>query len=206
MAATRFPRRSQPTVIERADGTLLALMRPLADKKQLALIEEYGGISGLGGEMSAPHFASAWAHANNTPFQWGKQMASHLGGARDPMVVAWPSRISPDAVVRDQFTHVIDIGPTVLQAAGIPEPKSVDGIEQEPMDGTSFLYSFDDAKAPDQHTSQYFEMFGSRAMYEDGWWACTRLDKAPWDFSPQTIKRFAPGTYDPANDVWELYY
>jgi len=173
---------------------------------QLALIEEYGGMAGLGGEMSAPHFASAWAHANNTPFQWGKQMASHLGGARDPMVVAWPSHISPDTVVRDQFTHVIDIGPTVLQAVGIPEPTSVDGIEQEPMDGTSFLYTFDDGKAPDQHTSQYFEMFGSRAMYKDGWWACTRLDKAPWDFSPATIKRFAPGVYDPANDVWELYY
>jgi hypothetical protein len=94
----------------------------------------------------------------------------------------------------------------VLQAVGIPEPTSVDGIDQEPMDSTSFLYSFDDAKAPDQHTSQYFEMFGSRAMYKDGWWACTRLDKAPWDFSPETIKRFSPGVYDPANDVWELYY
>jgi arylsulfatase len=173
---------------------------------QLALIEEYGGMPGLGGEASAPHFASAWAHANNTPFQWGKQMASHLGGARNPMVVAWPSRISPDTAVRDQFTHVIDIGPTVLQAVGIPEPKSVDGIEQEPMDGTSFLYSFDEAKAADQHTVQYFEMFGSRAMYKDGWWACTRLDKKPWDFSPETIARFAPGVYDPANDVWELYY
>lgn len=126
---------------------------------QLALIEEDGGMPGLGGEASAPHFASAWAHANNTPFQWGKQMASHLGGARNPMVVACPSRISPDTAVRDQFTHVIDIGPTVLQGVGIPEPKSIDGIEQEPMDGTSFLYSFDDAKAADQHTVQYFEMF-----------------------------------------------
>ena len=173
---------------------------------QLALIEQYGGIEALGGDHTAPHFASAWAHANNTPFQWGKQMASHLGGARDPMVVAWPHRIRPDTQVRDQFTHCIDIAPTVLAAIGLPEPTTVDGIDQEPMDGTSFLPTFDAADAADQHTVQYFEMFGSRAIYQDGWWACTRLDKAPWDFSPETLKRFAPGVYDPANDVWELYY
>ena len=107
-------------------------------ERQLELIEQYGGIEALGDEHSAPHFASAWAHANNTPFQWGKQMASHLGGARDPMVVAWPTRIRPDSQVRSQFTHCIDIAPTVLEAIGLPEPTSVDGIEQEPMDGTSF--------------------------------------------------------------------
>jgi hypothetical protein len=105
---------------------------------QLALIEEYGGMAGLGGEMSAPHFASAWAHANNTPFQWGKQMASHLGGTRDPMVISWPARIPADATVRSQFTHCIDVVPTVLEVAGIPQPTMVDGIAQEPMDGTSF--------------------------------------------------------------------
>ncbi|POY12135.1 arylsulfatase, partial [Mycobacterium kansasii] len=173
---------------------------------QLQLIEQYGGIEALGDEHTAPHFASAWAHANNTPFQWGKQMASHLGGARDPMVVAWPGRITPDKRIRDQFTHCIDITPTVLEAVGLPEPTSVDGIDQEPMDGTSFLHTFDDAAADERHRVQYFEMFGSRAIYQDGWWACTRLDKAPWDFSPQTLQRFAPGSYDPDNDVWELYY
>jgi arylsulfatase len=103
--------------------------------------------------------------------------------------------------VREQFTHCIDIGPTVLAAIGLPEPTTVDGIEQEPMDGTSFLPTFDDAAAPEQHTVQYFEMFGSRAIYQDGWWACTRLDKDPWDFSPETIKRFAPGVYDPSADT-----
>ncbi len=174
--------------------------------QQLALIEQYGGIEALGGDHTAPHFASAWAHANNTPFQWGKQMASHLGGTRDPMVVAWPSRIRPDAAIRNQFTHCIDIVPTVLEAVGLPAPVSVDGIDQEPLDGTSFLHTFDDAAAEERHTVQYFEMFGSRAIYKDGWWACTRLDKAPWDFSPDTLKRFAPGSWDPDDDVWELYY
>jgi arylsulfatase A-like enzyme/uncharacterized membrane protein len=179
----------------------------LDPEHQLQLIDEYGGIEALGGEHTAPHFASAWAHANNTPFQWGKQMASHLGGDRDPMVVAWPGRIPADGSIRSQFTHCIDIAPTVLEALGLPEPTRVDGIEQEPMDGTSFVYTFDAPDADERHTVQYFEMFGSRAIYKDGWWACTRLDKAPWDFSPDTLKRFAPGVYDPeTQDVWELYY
>ena len=141
-------------------------------EQQLKLIERYGGIEAIGGEHTAPHFAAAWAHANNTPFQWGKQMASHLGGTRDPMVVAWPSRIKPDGAVRSQFTHCIDIGPTVLEVAGIPEPTMVDGIAQEPMDGTSFAYTFDHADAPEQHES-YLKM---RALLEadpewtDGEW------------------------------------
>ncbi len=175
-------------------------------EQQLELIERYGGIEALGNEHTAPHFASAWAHANNTPFQWGKQMASHLGGARDPMVVAWPARIHPDARVRSQFTHCIDVLPTVLEAIGLPQPTHVDGIEQEAVDGTSFLHTFDNAEAEERHTVQYFEMIGSRALYKDGWWACARLDKAPWDFSPQTLQRFGAGQYNPDDDVWELYY
>ncbi len=174
---------------------------------QLALIEKYGGIEELGGEYTAPHFAAAWAHANNTPFQWGKQMASHLGGTRDPMVIALPNRIKHDSKIRHQFTHCIDVVPTILEVVGIPEPKVVDGIEQEPMDGTSFAYTFDEPQAADRHTVQYFEMYGSRAIYKDGWWACARLDKLPWDFSPATLARFAPGSgYDPDQDPWELYY
>ena len=174
--------------------------------QQLQLIEQYGGIDALGGDHTAPHFAAAWAHAGNTPFQWGKQMASHLGGTRNPMVVAWPGRIKAGRDVRTQFTHCIDIAPTVLEAVGLPEPKTVDGIGQEPMDGTSFLHTFGDAHAKERHTVQYFEIFGARAFYKDGWWACTRLDKAPWDFSPETLRRFAPGVYDPEQDVWELYH
>jgi len=108
--------------------------------------------------------------------------------------------------VRSQFTHCIDIGPTILEAAGIPEPKVVDGIAQKPMEGTSFVYSFDDAAAAERHTVQYFEIYGNRAIYKDGWWAACKLDRIPWDASPGSIARFAPGTYDPEQDRWELYY
>jgi len=176
--------------------------------QQTELINQYGGIDALGGIHTAPHFAAAWAHATNAPFQWGKQTASHLGGTRDPMVVAWPARIEPSSEMRSQFTHVIDIGPTVLEAAGIPEAKVVDGISQEPMDGTSFLFTFDDAAAPERHTTQYFEMFGSRGMYQDGWWAASRPDRIPWDVSPKTLAQFGPeADWDPDRDVgWELYY
>ncbi len=176
-------------------------------QQQLELIEQYGGIDALGSEHTAPHFAAAWAHAMNTPFQWGKQTASHLGGTRDPMVIAWPNNIKADKTPRSQFTHVIDVGPTILEVAGIPEPKTVDGIGQEPMDGTSFLYTFDDAAAPERHTTQYFEMLGSRAMYKDGWWAASRPDRIPWDLSPATLTQFGPDAdWDPDRDVgWELY-
>jgi arylsulfatase len=176
-------------------------------EQQLALIDKYGGLEGLGGFHSAPHFAAAWAHAQNTPFQWGKQMASHLGGDRDPMVISWPNRIKAGGDLRAQFTHCIDVAPTILDLVGIPEPKVVDGIEQEPMDGTPFSYTLEDPGAAERHTVQYFEMYGSRAIYKDGWWACARLDKLPWDFSPATLARFKPGSgYDPDQDTWELYY
>jgi arylsulfatase A-like enzyme/uncharacterized membrane protein len=178
----------------------------LEPEQQLKLIDKYGGIEALGGSHTEPHYAAAWAHAGNTPFQWGKQMASHLGGTRNPMVVAWPERIKATGETRSQFTHCIDIGPTVLEAAGLPEPTMVDAIKQEPIDGTSFGYTFADAGAGERHTTQYFEEFGSRAIYSGGWWACARLDKAPWDFSPGTLRRFAPGVYDPDKDTWELYY
>jgi arylsulfatase len=133
-------------------------------------------------------------------------MGSHLGGTRNPMVVAWPAKFKAKGDLRTQFTHCIDVGPTVLELAGIPEPTAVDGIEQEPMDGTSFAYTFEDAAAAEQHTVQYFEMLGSHAIYKDGWWACAKLDKLPWDFRPETLARFGPGKYNPDEDVWELYY
>jgi arylsulfatase A-like enzyme len=128
-------------------------------------------------------------------------MASHLGGTRDPMVVAWPKRVRADQALRSQFTHCIDVVPTVLEHVGIPEPTVVDGIAREPMDGTSFAYTLDDPGAAEQHTVQYFEMYGSRAIYKDGWWACAKLDKLPWDFDPATLKTFAPGgSWDPEQD------
>ena len=137
-------------------------------KQQLELIDKYGGIEAWGSDHTAPHIAAAWAWAGNTPFQWGKQMASHLGGTRNPMVVAWPTRIKAGGDLRSEVHALHRHGPTILEAAGIPEPKVVDGIEQEPMDGTSFLYTFDDPDAEERHTVQYFEVIGSRAIYKDG--------------------------------------
>jgi arylsulfatase len=178
----------------------------LDPEQQLELIDRYGGIDALGGDHTAPHVAAAWAWAGNTPFQWGKQIASHLGGTRNPMVVSWPAKVQAGAV-RSQFTHCIDVGPTILEAVGIPQPKVVDGIDQEPMDGTSFLYTFDDPDAEEQHTVQYFEVLGARAIYKDGWWAGARLDKAPWDLSPETLAKWGPGSgWDPNEDDWELYH
>jgi arylsulfatase A-like enzyme/uncharacterized membrane protein len=179
---------------------------PLTPEQQLGLIEQFGGIEALGGVDTAPHYAAAWGWAGNTPFQWGKQTGSHLGGTRNPMVVAWPDRIAGGGGLRSQFTHCIDIGPTILEAVGLPQAKKVDGIAQEPMDGTSFLHTFNDPDAEEHHTVQYFESMGNRAIYRDGWWACARVDRIPWDFSPATIAKLAPGVYDPEQDVWELYY
>ncbi len=178
----------------------------LTPEQQLSLIGQYGGLDAWGTDAYAPHYAAAWAWAGNTPFQWGKQVGSHLGGTRDGMVAAWPDRIKNAGGRRSQFTHCIDIGPTILEAAGIPQAESVDGIEQEPMHGTSFVYTFDDANAEERHTQQYWETYGNRAIYKDGWWACAKLDRIPWDATPATLARFAPGTYDPEQDTWELYY
>ena len=178
----------------------------LTAEQQLSLINDFGGLDAWGTDAYAPHYASAWAWAGNTPFQWGKQVASYLGGTRNPMAVSWPARIKDAGGLRGQFTHCSDIGPTILEAAGIPEPKTVDGTVQKPMEGTSFLYSFEDANAPERHTVQYFEIVGNRAIYKDGWWAACKLDRIPWDLSPPTMARFAPGAYDPEQDTWELYY
>lgn len=180
---------------------------PLTPEQQMQLINQvYGGLAAWGGPATDPHFSCAWAWAGNTPFQWGKQVASHFGGTRDPMVISWPARILDKGGLRSQFTHVIDVVPTILEVAGIPPPRMVNGIEQMPMHGVSFAYTFDDAKAPEQHTQQYFEIFANRAMYKDGWIASCRLDRIPWEMDPQALTRFAPGAYDPEKDRWELYH
>ena len=126
-------------------------------------------IDDWGGPTTFPHFAIGWAWAGNTPFQWTKQVASHFGGTRNGMVLHWPKGIKAKGEVRSQFHHVIDVAPTVLEAAKLPQPKTVNGVEQRPMDGVSMLYSVDDAKAADRRTTQYFEMFGNRGIYHDGW-------------------------------------
>ena len=173
---------------------------PLTDEQQLQLVLKWGGLEAWGTELMAPHYSAAWAWAGDCPFQWGKQVASHLGGTRNPMVVHWPQRITQQGGLRSQFTHVTDVGPTILEAAGVPQPSRVDGVEQQPMHGTSFTYSFDDASVPERHGQQYFEILGNRGMYKDGWWLSWMMPRTPWKVDPETIKGFAPGIWDPASD------
>jgi len=132
-----------------------------------------------GDPSTYPHMAAGWAIAGDTPFSWTKQVASNFGGTRNGMVVHWPARIKAKGEVRSQFHHVIDVAPTVLEVASLPEPKSVNGTVQAPIEGVSMAYTFDDAKAVGRHTVQYFEMFGNRAVYADGWFAGT-IHKEPW--------------------------
>jgi arylsulfatase A-like enzyme len=155
-----------------------------------------GHIDDWGGPTTYPHFAIGWAWAGDTPFQWTKQVASHFGGTRNGMVLHWPKGIKARGEIRSQFSHVIDVAPTVLEAAKLPEPKRVNGVDQYPMDGVSLLYSADDAKAADRRTTQYFEMFGNRAIYHDGWVAAAR-HSVPWLNVP------LPPLKD---DKWELYH
>ena len=142
-----------------------------------------GHIDEWGSPKTFPHFAIGWAWATNSPFQWTKQIASHFGGTRNGMVLHWPERIKAGGEIRSQFHHVIDVAPTVLEAATLPEPKMVKGVEQTPMDGVSMLYTVDDAKAADRRKTQYFEMFGNRAIYHEGWVAATR-HSIPWLMVP----------------------
>ena len=151
----------------------------------------------LGDPTTHAHYPVGWALAMNTPYQWTKQVASHFGGIRDGMVMHWPAGITERGGIRDQFHHVIDVVPTILEAAGLPEPTTVDGIAQQPIEGTSMLYSLNAAQAPDRHTLQYFEMVGHRGIYHDGWMAVTRHG-VPWEMV-ETERQ----DYD--DDVWELY-
>ncbi len=134
----------------------------------------------LGGEMHYNHFPSAWAWAMDTPFQWTKQIASHFGGTRNGMAISWPTQIKDIGNTRYQFSHIIDIFPTILEAVGIPAPVQVNGVDQKPIEGTSLVYTFDDAKAPTRHTTQYFEMLGNQGIYDNGWMASARRG-IPWD-------------------------
>ena len=152
----------------------------------------------LGGELVANHYASAWAWALNAPFQWGKQVASHLGGTTDPLVVSWPGHIKDPGAVRSQFSHVIDIAPTIYDAVGITFPATVDGVAQNPLQGTTLLPSIADGKAPTTHSVQYFEMLGNRGIYKDGWWAGSR-HLIPWEVFAKIGN--SPVTGHP----WELY-
>jgi len=149
----------------------------------------------LGGPTTYPHYAAGWAVAGDTPFEWTKQVASSYGGTRNGMVIHWPKGITAKGEVRSQWHHVIDITPTILEATGLPEPKCVNGTDQTPIEGVSMVYTFGDAKAPSRHTTQYFEIFGNRAIYQDGWLAGT-VHRAAWEFKPRRALE---------EDVWELY-
>jgi arylsulfatase A-like enzyme len=154
-------------------------------------------IDSHGGPSSYGNYPAAWAWATNAPFQWGKQVASHLGGLRDGLVISWPKRIPQTGQVRSQFHHVIDIAPTIYEAAGITAPQLVDGHAQQPIDGVSMVYTFDHATAPSTHREQYFELHGNRAYYKDGWFASTKPEVLPWD---HTVSKT-----DPTKFAWELY-
>lgn len=149
----------------------------------------------MGSEATGGQYQVGWAFATNAPFPWGKQVASHLGGIRDGLVVSWPARIRTKGEIRGQFSHVVDIAPTIYEAAGVTPPDTLDGVKQQPLDGVSMVYSFDNARAPERHREQYFEMLGNRSYYKDGWLASTVPAGPPW----------VQNRIDPKDLKWELY-
>ena len=183
-----------------AEGSLIGTINEVAmgDAPDLVtpelMIER---IDDLGTSRSFNHYAVGWAHALDTPYQWTKQVASHWGGTRNGTIVHWPKGIKAKGELRSQFHHVIDVAPTVLEAAGLPAPTMVNGVLQEPLHGVSMAYSFDDAKAAERHETQYFEMLCNRGIYHKGWTAVTRHGNPPW-----VMAEAQPALDD---DVWELY-
>jgi arylsulfatase A-like enzyme len=182
-----------------AEGTTQGLLNEMAVFNGIP--EDFQEVSRrmdeLGGPMTFNHYPIGWAHAMDTPFQWTKQIASHFGGTRNGMVISWPARIKDKGGIRTQFHHVIDIAPTILEAVGVQAPSMLNGVPQKPIEGVSMVYTFDDAKVKSKHRTQYFEMFGNRAIYNDGWIAATTPAVAPWVFG---------GKVPPVDDYkWELY-
>jgi arylsulfatase A-like enzyme len=184
-----------------AEGTLNGAFNEMANFNGMAELETpefmVSKIDEFGSPSSYNHYAVGWAWAMNSPFQWTKQVASHWGGTRNGTIVHWPRGIEEKGGLRSQFSHVIDIAPTILEAAGLPEPTMVNGVQQSPMEGTSMLYSFNDVDADERHELQYFEMFGNRGIYHKGWSAVTK-HKTPWILVGGDLPAFD-------DDVWELY-
>jgi arylsulfatase A-like enzyme len=156
-------------------------------------------IDELGGPLTYNHYPVGWAHAMDAPLQWTKQVASHFGGTRNGLAISWPARIKDAGGLRQQFSHIIDIVPTILEVIGLPQPTMIDGIQQKPIEGTSMAYTFDKAEVPGRHTTQYFELVGNRAIYKDGWMASTTPLRLPWENTVGTEK-------DPNDFKWELYH
>src|SRR5271165_2516670 len=174
---------------------------PNTIQEQLAALDKIGGLDALGGPKVDNMYHAGWAWAGDSPLKYTKLVASHFGGTRNPLVVSWPGHIKPDPTPRPQFHHVTDIVPTIYELAGITPPKVVDGVKQEPLDGVSMVYTFDDPSAPGRKHTQYFENNGSRGVYHDGWYACTFGPLIPWQSGSN------PGLkdWDANKDVWELY-
>jgi arylsulfatase len=189
---------------EGQQGTISELLAqnqsPNTVEQQMEALDKIGGLAALGGPKTDSMYHAGWAWAGDTPFRYTKLIASHFGGTRNPMAISWPAGIKPDKTPRPQFHHVNDIAPTIYQILGIKPPAVVDGFPQDPIDGTSMVYTFASATAPGQKHTQYFDNNGSRAIYHDGWFACTFGPLTPW----LTI---SPGlaTWDSRKDVWELY-
>jgi arylsulfatase len=183
-----------------AEGTVNGTFNELAMLNGVMGIEtpEFltGKIDDFGGPKAYNHYSVGWAHAMDTPYQWTKQVASHFGGTRNGAIIHWPTGIQAKGEIRSQFSHVIDIAPTILEAAGLPHPAIVNSVQQAPIEGFSMLYAFNDAAAAERHETQYFEMFCNRGIYHKGWTAVTR-HSIPWDTSKPM-----PAFDD---DVWELY-
>jgi arylsulfatase A-like enzyme len=184
-----------------AEGTLNGAFNEMANFNGMAALETpefmVSKIDEFGSPSSYNHYAVGWAWAMNTPFQWTKQVASHWGGTRNGTIVHWPNGIEEKGGLRSQFTHVIDVAPTVLEAAGLPEPTMVNGVQQSPMEGSSMLYTFNEPETAERHDLQYFEMFGNRGIYHKGWSAVTK-HRTPWQLVGGEIPAFD-------DDVWELY-
>jgi arylsulfatase A-like enzyme len=184
-----------------AEGTINGAFNEMANFNGMAALETpefmISKLSELGTPTSYNHYAVGWAWAMDSPYQWTKQVASHWGGTRNGTIVHWPRGINGAGGIRSQFCHVIDVAPTILEAAGIPEPLSVNGVQQSPIEGTSMLYSLGDPGAEERHDLQYFEMFGNRGIYHKGWSAVTK-HRTPWEMVGPKLLAFD-------DDVWELY-
>jgi arylsulfatase A-like enzyme len=185
-----------------AEGSLIGTPNEVASLQgvDVPVADQLNFYDVWGSDKTYPHMAVAWSWAFDTPFSWTKQIASHFGGVRQGMAISWPGHITDRGGIRNQFTHVIDIVPTILEATGIPAPDVVDGIAQKPIEGTSFAYTFDEANAnaPSRHSTQYFEMMGDHALYHDGWIASTKVIRPPWDLAGAVSQ-------DPASFPYELY-
>lgn len=185
-----------------AEGSLIGTPNEVASLQgvDVPVADQLNFYDVWGSDQTYPHMAVAWSWAFDTPFSWTKQIASHFGGVRQGMAISWPGHITDKGGIRNQFTHVIDIVPTILEATGIKAPDVVDGIAQKPIEGVSFMHTFakENANAPSRHTTQYFEMMGDHALYHDGWIASTKVMRRPWDVAGAVSQ-------DPANFPYELY-